>query len=245
VTATAFSTVQFDTGDATGAWAAGDFSINGEVITSGADVDALVTAINAVKDSTGVSATLLGDNVILEGDVTQIAFGDDAGTADNGAALIAVLGGGVTLADAAGGIKLTSDNGAAISIEHKNTAAEGKTGLLDANSIEGGSYGLAVSSVDVGTAAGATKAIDVLDNALEQINDIRSELGAINNRLDFTINNLSSVSENAASSRSRIVDADFAAESAALSRAQVLQQAGTAMLAQANALPQQVLSLLQ
>ena len=67
----------------------------------------------------------------------------------------------------------------------------------------------------------------------------------MNNRLDFTISNLSSVAENASAARSQIMDADFAAESANLSRAQVLQQAGTAMLAQANAAPQQVLSLLQ
>jgi flagellin len=69
-------------------------------------------------------------------------------------------------------------------------------------------------------------------------------LGAINNRLDFTVSNLSNVSENASAARSRIMDADFAAETAALSRSQVLQQASQAMLAQANARPQQVLSLL-
>ena len=87
--------------------------------------------------------------------------------------------------------------------------------------------------------------MDVIDKALEQINDSRSELGAVNNRLDFTISNLSNVSEKTSAARSRILDADFAAESAALSRSQVLQQASQAMLAQANARPQQVLSLLQ
>jgi flagellin len=102
-----------------------------------------------------------------------------------------------------------------------------------------------VNSIDISTVAGSQKAIDIIDTALETVNDTRSELGAVNNRLDFTINNLSSVSENASAARSRIEDADFAAESANLSRAQVLQQAGSAMLAQANAAPQQVLSLLQ
>lgn len=102
-----------------------------------------------------------------------------------------------------------------------------------------------IAAVDISTQAGAQDAIEVIDRALNQINEARSDLGAANNRLDFTISNLSNVSENTAAARSRIEDADFAAESAALSRAQVLQQAGTAMLAQANAAPQQVLSLLQ
>ena len=116
------------------------------------------------------------------------------------------------------------------------------TGLKERNAAEGvGS----VSSISISTAAGAQKAIGIIDKALEQINDTRGDLGAVNNRLDSTIKNLTNVSENAASSRSRIMDADFAAESAALARAQVLQQAGTAMLAQANQAPQQVLSLLQ
>jgi len=80
---------------------------------------------------------------------------------------------------------------------------------------------------------------------LEAVNLQRSQLGAINNRLDFTISNIMNVSENTSAARSRIMDADFAAETAELSRAQVLQQASQAMLAQANARPQQVLQLLQ
>lgn len=245
VTATVFSSVEIDTSTASGAWAAGDFTLNGETITSGANLDALITAINGASDATGVTATLSGQNLLLEGDVSQIKFGDAAGASDNGAALIAVLGGGVTVADAAGGVKLTSDSGAPISVDHKDAAAQTKSGLLDANSTAEGKFGQAVNSIDISTAAGAQKAIDIIDNALETINETRGDLGAINNRLDFTVNNLSNVSENVSAARSRIEDADFASESAALSRAQVLQQAGTAMLAQANAAPQQVLSLLQ
>jgi flagellin len=113
--------------------------------------------------------------------------------------------------------------------EANNSAASGKT----------------IDNIDISTVAGAQSAIEVIDGALDTINSTRADLGAINNRLDFTINNLSTISQAASASRSRIEDADFAAESAALSRAQVLQQAGTAMLAQANAQPQQVLSLLQ
>ena len=74
---------------------------------------------------------------------------------------------------------------------------------------------------------------------------MRADLGAANNRLDFTVSNLSNISEKTSAARSRILDADFAAETAALSKAQVLQQASQAMLAQANARPQQVLQLLQ
>ncbi|MBT5230525.1 MAG: flagellar biosynthesis protein FliC, partial [Methylococcales bacterium] len=91
----------------------------------------------------------------------------------------------------------------------------------------------------------AQKSINVIDNAINKVNGQRGELGAINNRLEFSIDNLQSVSQQTSAARSRIVDADFAKESASLSRAQVLQQAGTAMLAQANSAPQQVLQLLQ
>jgi flagellin len=245
VTATAFSTVQFDADEATGAWAAGDFTINGEVITSGADVDALVTAINGVTDATGVTAIKSGTTVILEGDTTQIAFGDASGTADNGAALIAILGAGVTLADAAGGIKLTSDSGSSFSVEHADAAAKTSSGLLDANVASNGSFGASLSAINVSTAGAAQKALDVIDNALNTISDTRAQLGAVSNRLQFTVSNLMNVSENTVAARSRIMDADFAAETAALSKAQVLQQASSAMLAQANAAPQLVLSLLR
>jgi flagellin len=92
---------------------------------------------------------------------------------------------------------------------------------------------------------GALGAIEVIDYALQQVNVARSTFGAAQNRFDAVIANLQVAIENQAAARSRIVDADFAAETAALSRAQVLQQAGNAMLSQANQLPQQVLQLLR
>ncbi|MBP0048546.1 flagellin [Marinobacterium sp. AK62] len=244
VTANAFTSVEIDTGAATGAWAAGDFTMNGVTITSGADLDALVTAINAETTSTGISAAQDGEYLRLEGDVSSITFGDASGASDNGAALTTILGGGVTVADASGGVKLTSDSGSPISVDVNSNGANA-TGLLDANTTADGKFGAAVNSIDISTVNGAQKAIGIIDNALDTINSTRGDLGAVNNRLDFTINNLSSISENVSAARSRIEDADFAAESAALSRSQVLQQAGTSMLAQANAAPQQVLSLLQ
>ena len=103
----------------------------------------------------------------------------------------------------------------------------------------------AVSSLDISTAAGSQTAISILDGALSQINSSRGELGAIQNRFSSTIANLQNVSENLSAARSRIQDTDFAAETANLTRGQILQQAGVAILAQANALPNNVLSLLR
>jgi flagellin len=104
---------------------------------------------------------------------------------------------------------------------------------------------VAINSIDVSTVTGANTAIDLVDGALSQVASIRADLGAVQNRLQSTIANLSAASENFSAARSRIQDADFAAETAALTRAQILQQAGIAMLSQANAQPQTVLALLQ
>ena len=147
-------------------------------------------------------------------------------------------------ASAAGqAIKLDSVDGTEIKIDFDGTTATyANLGILESNNSVGA--GNSIDGVDISTISGAQSAIDVIDAALEEINSVRADLGAANNRLDFTVSNLSNVVENTAAARSRIVDADFAAETANLSRAQVLQQASQAMLAQANARPQQVLSLL-
>lgn len=102
-----------------------------------------------------------------------------------------------------------------------------------------------LSSVSIDSIEGANNAINILDGALAQVNSQRAALGAYQNRFESTIANLSTTSENLSASRGRILDADFAAETANLTRGQILQQAGTAMLAQANSLPQNVLSLLR
>jgi flagellin len=102
-----------------------------------------------------------------------------------------------------------------------------------------------VSDVDISTVNGANSAISLVDAALTEIDSQRADLGAIQNRFDSVIANLSNVSENSAAARSRIQDADFAQETANLARAQILQQAGISVLAQANAQPQNVLALLQ
>jgi len=101
-----------------------------------------------------------------------------------------------------------------------------------------------VASLDISTAGGSQSAIDVIDAALQQIGNERAELGAIQNRFSQTIGNLANIQENASASRSRIEDTDYAVETAVLTKNQILQQAGTSILAQANQLPQAALSLI-
>ncbi|GIG27673.1 flagellin [Cellulomonas marina] len=105
--------------------------------------------------------------------------------------------------------------------------------------------GLSVASVNVTTLAGATAAISAIDTAISTVSSVRSKLGAVQNRFDHTINNLNVAAENLAASNSRIQDTDMALEMVNFTRSQILQQAGTSMLAQAKSLPQGVLSLLQ
>ncbi len=102
-----------------------------------------------------------------------------------------------------------------------------------------------VSSIDVSTQSGANDAIAICDGALNQVNAVRAQLGAVQNRFSSTISNIANNIQNLEAARSRILDADFAAETANLTRAQILQQAGIAILAQANQLPQNVLALLR
>lgn len=107
-----------------------------------------------------------------------------------------------------------------------------------------GATGLTVDTISITSATDAQAAITAIDNALSTVNGVRADLGAKQNRFSSTIRNLENVSENVSASKSRIMDADFAAESAALARNQVLQQASSSMLAQANQQPQIALSLL-
>ena len=102
-----------------------------------------------------------------------------------------------------------------------------------------------VSNLDISTFKGAQQALEVVDKALTSVNGARADLGAIQNRFTSVVANLQTSSENLAASRSRIRDTDFAKETAELTRTQILQQAGTAMLAQANQVPQNVMSLLR
>ncbi|PHR81486.1 MAG: flagellin, partial [Colwellia sp.] len=101
-----------------------------------------------------------------------------------------------------------------------------------------------VSDIDLKTEAGAQSALAVIDGALAQIDNQRADLGAVQNRFGHTISNLANIQENVSASRSRIQDTDFAVETAQMTKNQILQQAGTSILAQANQLPQAALSLI-
>ena len=107
------------------------------------------------------------------------------------------------------------------------------------------SGGATINDIDLGSAESATEALATITAAIEQVAGDRAEYGALQNRLEYTVSNLMNVSEFTTAARSRIADADFAAESARLAKAQVLQQSGTAMLAQANASSQLALSLIR
>ncbi len=102
-----------------------------------------------------------------------------------------------------------------------------------------------ITNLTVATAADASSAMDAIDTALTTVNSARGTLGAVQSRFENAITNIQVTAENLTAARGRIMDADFAAETANLSRAQILQSAGTAMVAQANQLPQQVLQLLK
>ncbi|WP_338040039.1 flagellin [Nitrosococcus halophilus] len=239
------------TAAATG-FAAGDFAINGINITAGAiasgDSDsALRDAINAVQNQTGVTAALNSSNelVLTAADGRNIQLETDGTQADGvsvfGAATFDTNGGSAVDIVTVGTVTLDSDEAFVVD-----------TGITQAThgmAITAGTYNVdtsnAMENVDISTQSGANSALANVDRALSQIDSMRGDLGALQNRFQSTISNLENVSENLSAARSRIRDADFAAETAELTRNQILQQAGTAMLAQANSLPQNVLSLLQ
>ncbi|KIQ02572.1 MULTISPECIES: flagellin [Pseudomonas] len=149
------------------------------------------------------------------------------------------------------------DTGATTLISGQNT--DGTANALSALSVSGtvagitaGAYasGTAVTetemtNIDVSTVQGAQESVIVIDQAIQAIDKQRADLGAVQNRFENTIGNLQNIAENVSAARGRIQDTDFAAETANLTKNQILQQAGTAILSQANQLPQAVLSLLQ
>ena len=223
------------------------FELNGQTIAAEIsdrnDLSSLVSAINGFSQTTGVTATFSGsprnDITLTTSDgrnITIEAFtnADDAtATVDFGTATLADGGSAVKT----GTVELTSARGP--------ITTAGADPEVFATAGVNRSLFYSVAAVDVSTFEGAQAALLVIDAALAQVNGGRADLGAIQNRFEATISNVEVNSENLSASRSRILDADFAKETAALSRAQVLQQAANAMVAQANQMPQQVLQLLQ
>lgn len=178
-----------------------------------------VQAVNATNSAT--DRTSLQQEVDqLQEEITRVA-----GTKFNGTAIIGVSATSFTFqvgANAGDTIKVTTGN------------------IISADT----GYGSVVTNGSVGTVADACALISAVDGYLDTVNSQRATLGAVQNRFEAVVRNGQNVVENLTASRSRIQDADFAMETAALTRAQILQQAGIAMLSQANAQPQSVLSLL-
>jgi flagellin len=215
-------------------------SINGvEIYTAGTDASVaisaenIVSAINGKNGESGVSASFDGTNVTL--------------TADDGRNITATeaLGGGIDTVF--GGTDIASTVEISGSVTMSATESITFTGDYATLGFSGTSLAStgSLSTASVATADDSNTTIQRIDSALESVSTLRSGFGAVQNRFESTITNLQTISENLSASRGRILDADFAAETANLTKAQILQQAGTAILAQANALPQAALSLLQ
>jgi len=217
--------------------------ISGFTVTANDADGSLVDAINAVTDNTGVTAALNsnGDLTLTAADGRNIELNfSTVGAATvlgfNNTVDAATITAGATTFVATGQVSLQSKD---------DFVLDGQTDEIDfATGVYGVNSDKSVNSVDISSRSGAVEALDVIDLALEDVSSQRAKLGALQNRLESTINNLSTTSENLTASRSRILDADFAQETAQLSRNQIIQQAGVSILAQANQQPQVALALL-
>ena len=194
-------------------------------------LNSTIDAINAKSGQTGVRAEALDADsfslVAADGRNIEIAGGTAA------TAIAADIYGGSISLVSGGDIEIAT-----------NTGNADRAGLR-IGTYGNGESGTALKDLDISSVAGAEAAVLAADNAINTVATVRAELGAVQNRFQNTIANLETSGENLNAANSRIKDADFAQETAALSRSQVLQQAGISVLAQANARPQQVLSLLQ
>ena len=224
--------------------------INGSEAAVGADIDKLISNINVDTKDTGVTAVKEGQNMVLHATgLTQINIVEKA--AGSATTQESKLLDGIYQAQ----IRLDSAANQPIAIELGASANVAAHGFLEANvgaadfdvndpTMSAGG-GASMEGLSVTSASSATAAITTLDNAINRVNEIRGDLGAIQNRLEYTVNNLSSISNSTSASRGRILDADFAAETSALTKHQILTQAATSMLAQANQSKQGILALLQ
>jgi flagellin len=220
----------------TAADAAGTLNINGVniAVASGDGAEQLAGKINALSAQSGVAASFDGTNLTL-------TSSSDIEIARTGGGALAI--GGLANGDSGvvmRGIDLATDVGQSIQVA--------TTGAADDLKLDGlglGGTDRALTDQNVLSREAATQTLQVMDFALQQVNGLRAELGAVQIRFESTISNLSVSVENLSAARSRIRDADFAAETAELTRSQILQQAGISVLAQANATPQSVLALLQ
>jgi flagellin len=243
-------------------------NVLGQAGATNADrITATATAIaTAVNGTNGVTAAAVGDKINITGTagvmfnvkvntLEEVATDNQLATAGvNGvfaAGALATTGkrpiDGQTFSIISNGINmsgrltLTSATGGEIRIEDKVAGSAAKLGLA----AQGGSNEQIGGALSILSQGSAQRSLASIDKALDTVNLQRAQLGAIQNRLDATINNLTSANSNTTAARSRIMDADYSQETTKLSKAQVIQQAATAMLAQANQAPQMVLSLLK
>ena len=237
--------------------AANSFSVNGinvGPIANGATAPGaganVAAAINSVSSQTGVTATAdnLGKVTLSAADgrdITLLAQGTTTAAAalTDWGLVTGDVAGPVAAVTTTGKLQLNTSNAAGLVISGGAPAAAGFVAGTTAPSTT--LTVSSISSINVLTASNATNALAAIDGALTTINASRAALGAYQNRFTSVVASLQTTAQNLTASRSRIQDADFAAETATLSRSQILQQAGTAMVAQANSMPQSVLTLLK
>jgi len=201
-------------------------------------------SVTAITD--GDVAGVAGTSVTVSGDFSvQVGDGAAAAVADGVYTTAQSLTDAINTALAGNATATLNDDGTLSLIANETIAVTGTQGVttlgLPASTVTSGN--LSTTSID--TVANSETTIRQIDSALTSVSDLRSTFGAIQNRFESTISNLSTAVESLSAARSRIQDADFASETAALTRAQILQQAGVSILSQANSLPQSVLGLLQ
>ncbi len=224
-----------------------DVYLNGVTFTANAVTrNAVIDSFNDVSDRTGVVATAWGDGIELRAtDGRNISIG--SATAAN----IGLTGIGIGSA-AGSATAVTYYSQVTMESDNKFTVKGGNEGIPNLEllgfrqgTFGGADNGLKINEVDVSTVTGANQAIVAIDAAIETISKSQANSGALNNRMDYIVNNLSEASQNISASRSRILDTDYATETSSLAKQQIISQAATAMLAQANQQPQSVLSLLK
>jgi len=217
-------------------------------IVANAPVNAIAVATSAADGTitltgvTGNTGTMFNVKVASKEDLAA-AFGGISGVVFGGqkpidGQTIQLLTNGI---NTSGRVTISSSTAGEMRIEEKTTGSAAKLGL----SAQGGTSLDVGGALSIGTQSAAARALTKIDDAINSVSLQRADLGAIQNRLDATINNLTSSSTNLTTARSRILDADYSAETTSLNKAQIIQQAATAMLAQANQQPQMVLSLLK
>ena len=197
-----------------------------------------VAAINAISAATGVTAT----------DTGATGTGVTLTAADGRNIVVSTTQASGTFTDATVGVG-DGTTRSSVDLVSANTIEVGAIsnvgGVVASTDINAAQTGTAVANLDISSVSGAEEALRSVDAALTTVNSSRADLGAIQNRFESVVTSLTTSSENLSAARSRIQDADYAAETAALTRGQILQQAGISVLAQANAQPQNVLALLQ